>query len=118
MIRRAVLVVALFVPGAAFAQDVFNVNDLALGGRTGLMGGAGVAQGSDEAALWMNPAGLAAIDDVTLSLSLGAYGLSAVRVRGAYRDPAERSGADWVDDGFSSRIEIVPASIGVFFSFG
>lgn len=121
MIKRVALAwVVLFGAWAstARAQDTSNVNAMSLGGRSGLMGGAAIAQGRDEGMLWINPAGIVSVAHLSLSLSLGAYGLSTVRVKGAYRDPSVRGDADWVDDGFSSQVEIVPASLGFFFAFG
>jgi hypothetical protein len=80
----------LAMSSSAMAQ---NVAPLPMGGRTGGMGGVGVANGNDAAMGYVNPAGLALIHRDTLSTSLSAYSLRAVRVDNFYADPAVFSGS-------------------------
>lgn len=79
------------------------------------MGGAGVAQGSDESVAWINPAGLGAIDRHTLSLSLNAYGFHAIQVDDHF---GEQTAGGYNDAGYSRTLLLYPASLGLFFNLG
>ncbi len=64
-------------PGLAAADAWENVS---IGARTGAMGGAAIAGGSDSAMPTLNPAGLARVPGSLLSLSASVYELSTVTV--------------------------------------
>lgn len=114
-VRVLALVLAASLPGSAAQAAVhFNDNELPLGCRSGLMGGAGVAQGRDDGSLWLNPAGLAAIGATTLSLSLNAYGLESIVVEGYFTDLAAGPDEGWDGSGYSNRLLVVPASLAFF----
>lgn len=75
---------SLTATAPAFAQQpggpFFTYAHVPLGGRTATMGGAGAAFGKDSAMPLLNPAGLAQVDEHTVSISATAYEMHAVDV--------------------------------------
>lgn len=67
----------LLLPSSAAADPWENVS---IGARTGAMGGAAIAGGSDSAMPTLNPAGLARVPGSLISLSASVYELSTVTV--------------------------------------
>ena len=67
--------------GLAHAQ---NHNGVPLGGRTAMMGGAGVAAGNDSAMPYLNPAGLAGVPGDILGVSATVYGWGETRYDKAF----------------------------------
>lgn len=59
-----------------------NLRDVPSGGRTGLMGGAGVAAGADAAMPYLNPAGVVGTPHDLLSLSATVYAYTWTRRTG------------------------------------
>jgi hypothetical protein len=70
-----------------------NYDGVNLGGRTAMMGGAGVARGSDGATAFINPAGLARIPGESFSFSTFAVKLSGREVSGVL-DPDDELGLE------------------------
>jgi hypothetical protein len=71
------LAAATLQPAPASAQ---NMREVPLGGRTALMGGAGIAEGHDSAMPYLNPAGVAGTpyDVFSISASVYAYGNAGI----------------------------------------
>ena len=80
MLAALVFLLACLVPSQARAQA--NYDGVNLGGRTAMMGGAGVARGSDGATAFINPAGLARIPGESFSFSTFAVELATRKVEG------------------------------------
>ena len=70
------------------AKGQANYDGVNLGGRTSMLGGAGVARGSDGATAFINPAGLARIPGESFSFSTFAVKLSGRSVSGLL-DPGD-----------------------------
>ncbi|MEE2785783.1 MAG: hypothetical protein VX589_00490 [Myxococcota bacterium] len=66
------LVAILCALSASFVQAK-NVRNVPLGGRTALMGNAGIAEGHDSAMIYLNPAGTAGTPHDVFSLSSNLY---------------------------------------------
>jgi hypothetical protein len=113
--RRALLLLALPLILTPRAAEAGNWTPLGMGGRTGTMGGAGVAAGDDGAMPFLNPAGLSRVHKDVLSLAVSAYAYRSVTQTDAYVDPEDPTlsevGIRGKNGARGSSIEAVPASL-------
>jgi len=89
-----------------------NYDGVNLGGRTAMMGGAGVARGSDGATAFINPAGLARIPGESFSFSTFALELSGRTVNGQL-DPGGTLGLPTADS-TSLSVGLLPQTFCLF----
>src|SRR5258706_7997887 len=89
MIRLRFALATLFVASTASAQENFRATPS--GGRSALMGGTGVALGTDGAAPFLNPATLVRIDSL-LAVSVNILAIEFTSVS-HYQAPSGATGA-------------------------
>lgn len=82
-----------------------------IGGRTTLMGGAGIADGRDGAAPFLNPATIERVGENRLTFSVNFYSLSFHSAERWYRPAEEGADAPLVDTAF----DVLPSSLCLFF---
>lgn len=120
---RALVVAALaLLVSASTARGQGNPQSQVLGGRSALMGGTGVALGSDSAAPFLNPAGLARINQSTLALSSQLIELE-VRTLSRFRQPGpapDLSDGVTLEDADVTNIalDFIPTAVCYFQSLG
>ena len=113
-----VAVIALFFAQPAFAQG--NYQSAPLGGRTTLMGGTGIALGTDGAAPFMNPATIARIEDRSIAFSSRIFRYSERRFQNLHQpgpvDPNQFGGLKLGDTSQTYRtLQLLPNSTCLFF---
>ena len=107
--------IACFTTVCSLAPSTFaqaNYDGINLGGRTAMMGGAGVARGSDGATAFINPAGLARIPGESFSFSTFAVELAGRRV-GGLLDPDGSLGVQGTDSSTLS-VGLLPQTFCLF----
>ncbi len=110
LLHAGSLMVALLWCAPGHAQA--NYDGVNLGGRTAMMGGAGVARGSDGATAFINPAGLARIPGESFSFQTVAVRLSGRHLSGQF-DPSNTLGLARTK-GDSLSVNILPNTFCLF----
>lgn len=108
--RWVIAFLLILLPDRAFGQS--NFEGAQIGGRTTLMGGAGVATGSDEATSFVNPASITRIPGQSFSFSTFTVDLANRKVKNAL-DP---SGTLRMEDADAGKINlrIIPNTFCLF----
>ena len=114
-----VLLLVLLMPVQAMA---FNYDSIPLGTRSASMGGASTALGSDNAALYRNPANISLLNNDTLSLGVNVYGWSNVTVDDFFTladgQEEELGVQKMARKGMkSSTFDVFPSSLAYFYHF-
>src|SRR5688572_27611236 len=99
----------LLFAGSAGAQTTYRSTPI--GGRTTLMGGAGIADGRDGAAPFLNPATVERVGEGRLTFSVNFYALYFHSADNWYRPREPGSDAPFVDSAF----DVLPSSLCLFF---
>ncbi|MBX3192465.1 MAG: hypothetical protein KF819_36075 [Labilithrix sp.] len=117
----ATALACLFAPSPARAQANYRLAPV--GGRTTLVGGTGLAYGSDGASAFLNPATVMRIDSGRLSFSVNFYSIQYASSKTWYRPgpiDAQRFGDVPSAEGSvtSFTFDSLPSSLCLFFSTG
>ncbi len=94
-----------------------------IGGRTTLMGGAGIADGRDGAAAFLNPATIVRVDEGRLTFSVNFYSLAVHSAPNWFRPgPVDTARFGEVDEGSTNltdvAFDVLPSSLCLFFKAG